>query len=414
MNGTVTPPEFTFSDLFCGVGGLSLGFQSSGFRCVQAIDQDKAAVTTYRANFTHPIAATKITHQTRLTPADVIIGGPPCQGFSSAGLRREDDRRNSLVRVFAELVAQQRPRAFVFENVEGFLTASNGDRVFDLLEPLIEAGYCIHLRKINAANYGIPQHRKRVIAIGGLGWEPAFPEATHTAYGAPGALARARHLPLCPPIADALDSLPKPETTPPGSPSGHWIRKLSDTDTQRIRRLQPGQSMKDLPEHLWHESYRRRAYRRVQDGTPTERRGGAPYGLRRLHGDQPSKTITSGAITEFVHPTENRFLTLRECARVQTFPDDFVFCGTIGQIATQIGNAVPPNLSEIIARSLRSDLIQCPDIETVHRRGTLISFVPTTGTGMSPVLQAVCERIESTFLSETSQFFAAEQLSLWH
>ena len=156
------------------------------------------------------------------------------------------------------------------------------------------------------------------------------------------------------------------------------MRELSDTDIQRIRQLMPGQSMKDFPEHLWHDSFRRRAYRRVQDGTPTERRGGAPYGLRRLHGDQPSKTITSAAITEFVHPTQNRFLTLRECARVQTFPDDLVFCGTVGQIATQIGNAVPPGLGEIFARTLRCDLVHHWQDETTPVPGALLSFRPTS------------------------------------
>ena len=114
----------------------------------------------------------------------VIAGGPPCQGFSSAGMRRTGDKRNTLVACFAQIVTRKRPRAFVFENVEGFLTAEGGKRVLDLLTPLVTAGYRIHLRKVNAANYGVPQHRKRVIAIGGLGWEPSFPEPTHSAHGA--------------------------------------------------------------------------------------------------------------------------------------------------------------------------------------------------------------------------------------
>src|SRR5262249_1410791 len=141
--------------------------------------------------------------------ANVIVGGPPCQGFSSAGLRRPDDERNSLVRVFSRLVARAKPLAFMFENVEGFLTGSRGDFVVDLLEPLLSAGYRIHLRKVNAANFGIPQHRKRVVAIGGLGWDPTFPEPTHTAYGAPGAHLAAKRLPRGPSLADALKGLPR-------------------------------------------------------------------------------------------------------------------------------------------------------------------------------------------------------------
>src|SRR5690606_12779965 len=99
---------------------------------------------------------------------------------------------------------------------------------------------------------------------------------------------------------------------------------------------------RDLPQELWHGTYSRRANRRVSDGVPTDRRGGAPAGLRRLRPDQPSKAITSAAPSEFVHPLEDRMLTLRECARLQTFPDEFLFAGSRSERAVQIGNAVPP------------------------------------------------------------------------
>src|SRR5215471_6647308 len=154
-------------DLFCGAGGLSLGLRLAGFDLVFAIDSSPPAVQTYRANIGQDVRQEQITNSIDLPDADVIAGGPPCQGFSSAGMRRPGDKRNTLVACFAQIVANNRPRAFVFENVEGFLTAEGGQRVLDLLTPLIAAGYRIHLRKINAANFGVPQHRKRVIAIGG-------------------------------------------------------------------------------------------------------------------------------------------------------------------------------------------------------------------------------------------------------
>ncbi len=116
----------------------------------------------------------------------------------------------------------------------------------------------------------------------------------------------------------------------------------------------PGQTMKDLPEHLQHESFRRRAFRRVMDGTPVERRGGAPSGLKRLFADEPSLTITSAATREFVHPTEDRLLTLRECARLQTFPDSFVFAGSAASRIQQIGNAIPPMLARTVAEQTPS------------------------------------------------------------
>jgi DNA (cytosine-5)-methyltransferase 1 len=403
--------KFTYADLCCGVGGLSIGFQKAGFECVCAIDNDESVVNTYKANFTDNIIQTDITEDITLPYVDIIIGGPPCQGFSSAGLRRREDKRNTLVRVFSEIVARVKPKAFLFENVEGFLTAGSGDRVFDLLEPLIDAGYFIHLRKVNAANYGVPQHRKRVIAIGGYGWAPTFPEPTHRAFGAPGASRAFKNLPPCPTLSDALMGLAQPSENSPGIPEGHYVRPISVLDFERIRLLMPGQTMKNLPVELWHDSFRRRAYRRVMDGTPTERRGGAPSGLRRLLSDQPSKAITSGAISEFVHPTENRFMTLRECARIQTFPDEFVFVGTVAECILQIGNAVPPRLAEIFARSLNEDLLAQtypPDFA----KGLLLSFVPTSSNGKSPALEKLCKRVEDKFLAQQITK-KGEQLQLW-
>ena len=111
--------NFTFIDLFCGAGGLSLGFTNAGFRCIRALDHDKLAIATHNSNLHESASVAEITESIELKYADVIVGGPPCQGFSSAGMRRQDDQRNTLVRVFAELIVSQKPLAFVFENVEG-------------------------------------------------------------------------------------------------------------------------------------------------------------------------------------------------------------------------------------------------------------------------------------------------------
>jgi DNA (cytosine-5)-methyltransferase 1 len=381
-------------DLFAGAGGLSYGFMAEGFDPVLACDYDHAAVDTYRANLGDHVEQLDLSMPIKLPRADVVVGGPPCQGFSSAGARRDGDHRNTLVRRFAEVVAASGCQAFVFENVEGFLTFEGGDYVIDLLEPVIEAGYRVHLRKINAANYGVPQHRKRVLAIGGLGWDPTFPEATHWAFGAPGAHRAARGLARTPTLEDVLVNLPAASTSPPGDPTDHVYRPLSGIDLERARALLPGQTMRDLPTELWHPSYRRRAFRRVADGTPTERRGGAPAGLRRLRADEPSKAITGGAKSEFLHPVEHRTLTLRECARIQTFPDDFAFMGTASQKAVLIGNAVPPLLAAAVARSLARDLTAAnPGLGG----GALLSFVPTLANGMSPALAHVVQRVSDRF-----------------
>ena len=384
----------TVLDLFSGAGGLALGFAGAGFDLVCAIDNEYAAVETYRANIGAHVAAHDLSGDVTFSPVDVIIGGPPCQGFSSAGLRRAGDQRNTLVSRFAEIVATLRPVAFVFENVEGFLTSDQGAYVLDLLTPLVDAGYRIHLRKVNAANYGVPQHRKRVIVIGGLGWDPTFPAPTHAAFGAPGAGLVRGYLPTTPTLMDALRGLPAPLTKSWLPPTDHTARAFSAVDMERVKALRPGQAMRDLPIELWHESFHKRAFRRVMDGMPTERRGGAPHGIRRLLPDEPCKAVTGGARAEFVHPFEDRGLTLRELARIQTFPDDFSFQGTIAQREQLIGNAVPPLLALAIARNLTSDL---QFAEPRAQPGALLSFIPTLSTGMSPILETVTRTVNTQF-----------------
>lgn len=399
-------PTFTVLDLFSGAGGLSLGLIRSGFSLILAVDKHKAALQTYSTNLGSHAIEHDLAHALPLPTATVVVGGPPCQGFSSAGLRQKDDSRNDLVRHFAEMVVQVRPQAFIFENVEGFLTAQGGDSVMELLEPLIGAGYRIHLRKINAANYGVPQHRKRVIAIGGFGWEPSFPPPTHAAFGAPGAQCAARGLPPAPTITAALTGLPAPALAAPGSPQGHCYRPLTGVELQRAMALQPGQTMRDLPPELQHDSFRRRAFRRVMDGTPTERRGGAPAGIKRLKPDEPSKAITGGASAEFLHPIEHRPLTIRECARLQTFPDDFIFYGSSAEQMQLIGNAVPPLLAHIFGQSLMRDLLHA---KPVHSTGALLSFIPTVSDGVSPALRQVIQRVNHTFVQRVT----VEEHTLW-
>lgn len=384
-------------DLFCGAGALTLGLMEAGFKSLQAFDVWPPAVATFRKNIGHHVKEYDLAEPPEIPKCEVIAGGPPCQGFSSAGRRNADDRRNSLVGAFAATVAEHRPKAFVFENVEGFLTAGRGRYVRELLEPLLAAGYWIHLRKVNAANFGVPQHRKRVVAIGGWGFDPGFPAWTHQAFGAPGANA---HLAGngCPPAAtldDAIADLPEASPKPPGPVPDHWFRPLAGDDLERAELLQSGQTMRDLPERLWHASYRRRALRRVIDGTPLEKRGGPPAGVRRLRGDAPSKAITGSAIRDFLHPREDRPLTIREAARIQSFPDWFEFAGNPTDRIQMIGNSVPVQLAAAIGRSLQAHLpVRVPSPTS---EGRLVSFVPTLASGMSPALVETCRMVETNF-----------------
>ena len=408
----------TVVDLYSGCGGLSWGLERNGFRIACGVDNWDVALRTFEKNHSHAQAVSadlatldgpEVAELLKLSPGtpDVVVGGPPCQGFSSAGQRRRGDARNTLVGGFARFVARLRPAVFVFENVEGFFTAEGGSRVIELLDPLIKAGYRIHLRKINAANFGVPQHRKRVIAIGALGWDPQYPEPTHSAYGAPGARLAGCHLPPTPTLGEALASLPPASKAAPGEPEDHYSAPLKGLDLERAQALRPGQTMRDLPEAYWHDSYRRRAFRRVKDGTPTEKRGGAPAGLRRLRLDEPSKAVTGAARNECIHPTEDRCLTVRECARLQTFPDDFTFSGASSARMKLIGNAVPPllatKIAEAVQKSLRSATI-------AGEPGALLSFVPTLSNGLSPALDRVVRLVREHFPDPAQRSF---QTSLW-
>ncbi len=384
----------TLVDLFCGAGGLSLGMQTAGFRPVYAADIWSAAVATHRLNLGEHVVEAGLDPEMDLPHADVYAGGPPCQGFSSAGRRVADDDRNTLVGVFAGLIAKHRPRAFVFENVEGFLTSGTGRFIVDLLDPLIDAGYCIHMKKVNAADFGVPQHRKRTVAIGGLGWDPGFPAPTHASFGAPGTGRRLSSLPLTPTVSAALAGLPPAASSKPGEPQDHVAAKLHGVDLQRAALLGPGDRMRDLPDALQHTSYQQRAHRRVSDGTASAKRGGAPAGIRRLRGDEPSKAITGAALRDFLHPSENRRLTIRECARLQTFPDPFVFTGSVADRIQQIGNSVPVGLAAAIGRHLRAGLAREPPRS---EPGRLCSFVPSASSGMSPRLAQVTGMVASRY-----------------
>lgn len=158
----------------------------------------------------------------------------------------------------------------------------------------------------------------------------------------------------------------------------------------QVELLKPGQTMKDLPSELWHDSYKRRANRRVSDGMPTEKRGGAPSGIKRLHGNLQSLTITSAATREFIHPTEHRPLTIRECARIQTFPDSYQWIGNNTSVIQQIGNAVPPLAAEILANHLKyiDGSFGADTRPADGRAAKLLGFVLTEALGMSPALKS--------------------------
>lgn len=378
--------------LFAGAGGCSLGFKNAGIDILAAFENAEPAIATYNMNF-----GANICHNVNLElcnflqlrnelglqygELDLVIGGPPCQGFTTAGNRFWDDPRNKLVKNYAQALEVFYPRWFMMENVEGILTTSSGAYVVECIKKMISLGYTVSLKKVYMQEFAVPQRRKRVIIVGNReGKKFKFPEPIERASGS---IYKDSSFTLREAISD-LETHDIPEID--------HIRKVeSGIQLERILTLKIGQTMKDLPEYLQHDSFKRRASRRVCDGTPSEKRGGAPSGLKRLSYDEPCLTITSAALSEFVHPTQNRTLTIRECARVQTFPDSFLFCGTDAQKILQIGNAIPP----VFAEQMAKQIILCDENKPNEERPSLAKFDVTKASAKSPALQKTCAMLSS-------------------
>ena len=418
---------------------MSLGFADAGVKPVIAADIDKDACATYATNLGDGSRRIDLADPDahfendleRNRGAFALVGGPPCQGFSSAGAKSMLDGRNRLIFNYFSIVERVRPRWFLFENVEGLLTSNGGQSVVDLVRQFISIGYRVRLEKVNFASYGLPQARKRVLLIGNsLGMNFEFPSPTHS-YDAGKHFAR-NHLPFAPPVKDALAGLGAAANDNSdlvaydgyvrseydanmrkgnlrGGVDHHGIEKLSSSFEEIARHLAQGDTMKDVPESLWHESYRRRANRRVMDGTPTERRGGAPSGLKRLVENLNSLTITSAANREFLHPNQNRPLTLREAARLQSFPDKFRFCGAARSVAQQIGNAFPPLAAQVLAKHIVSlDGAAGADLGRDAHGGALVDFHLTNAGGMSPALSKTEKMLAALTENQMYMSFAPE------
>jgi DNA (cytosine-5)-methyltransferase 1 len=284
------------------------------------------------------------------------------------------------------------------------LTAQKSRYITEAARRFIEAGYTIRIHKLYYHWYGLPQKRKRVFIVGnsgGINFE--FPTPTHHGISA-------NDSPLT--IMDAISDLPKPVNNeselleyaaPPRNKyqksmrdagiSEHHHGNTSEILEKRIDHLEPGQSMQDLPTHLQHDSFDRRSRRRVKDGTPTEKRGGAPSGLKRLRPDEPSLTITGGSNSEFIHPLQDRFLTLRECIRIQSFPDWFEFHGSKTSKQQQIGNAIPPLIAEKLANHFKKILYENIDAPYGETDGLLLGFYLTKANSRSPALDRIYNKL---------------------
>ena len=342
--------KYKVIDCFCGAGGLSLGFEQAGFEVEYAFDLDESAIKTYQKNPNHHHGPSfvrdiyKVSKQSieedlghELGEIDVVIGGPPCQGFSVQRRGDDVDPRNQLVLEYVRLLKEIKPKFFIMENVGGILSVRGKPFVKALFENMEAAGYSILQKKLTASDYGVPQARTRVIIVGELtnGAETKFTYPTPDE----GPKKTVREA-----ITDLMD---KDESTVPN----HKADKLSAINLKRIQSITEGQGRDSLPEELQLECHKKNNGHRHLD----------TYG--RMAWDQPSPTITarfdSFSRGRFGHPVLDRSITLREGARLQTFPDSFEFVGNKVEVARQIGNAVPPVLAERVAEQVK----QCLDSE---------------------------------------------------
>lgn len=333
-------------DCFCGAGGLSLGFEKAGLNVVYAFDFDEASIRTYKHNphYHHGPAFVRDIYNVskksiekdlghELGKIDVVIGGPPCQGFSVQRRGDDSDLRNNLVLEYIRMIIDIKPRFFVMENVGGLLSRRGLPYYNQLIEKLGAAGYTIQKAKLIASDFGVPQSRKRVFVVG----EYAVKEKAVFEFPKPSGM-------RVPTVRDAIaDLLDKDEHYIPN----HKADKLSPKNLERIQSIVEGQGRDSLPETLQLNCHKDTNHRHLDT-----------YG--RMSWDKPSPTITarfdSFSRGRFGHPILDRTITLREGARLQTFPDDFEFLGTKVEVARQIGNAVPPALAEKVAEKIKKCL----------------------------------------------------------
>lgn len=371
------------ADLFCGTGGFSHGFVKSGeFRVVLGIDIKKDAVKTFSANNPGALAIADDIRNLRVRDLaerlggqrgaiDIIVGGPPCQGFSSIRPYRsinEDDRRNNLFEQYTVFVDFFRPKFVVFENVVGLLRHKKGATLQAIRVAIEAMGYSTDLAVLNAVHYGVPQRRERVILLGRKGRaQPSLPSPTHSFNGrGMGGDWSMRTLPLFDPelspavtVEDAIGDLPAVEA---GAGATEYLPNAKASVYAKARR----NMCKELTLH----SATKHTARMIEiirlaganrwalpDGITTS---GFSSCYSRLTGDEPSTTITVNfvhpASNRCIHPVQDRALTPREGARIQSFDDSFIFCGSRTQIVKQIGEAVPPLLGWAIAESIKSQI----------------------------------------------------------
>lgn len=325
--------KYTYIDLFSGAGGMSLGFNKVGFKNLLAIELNKDFAETYRKNFPkHNLIVDDIKNVTekqiydiiKNEKVDAIIGGPPCQGFSIAGnIGRNfiDDDRNRLFKEFVRFVKIIKPKIFVLENVAAMERHNKGKTIKEIIYSFREIGYDIKYKVLNAVNYEVPQERRRIFIIGTLGNNNfEYPKKSKEIIT----------------VEKAIGDLPKLNSGESSNIPNHIAMRHSAQMLEKMSYVKDGGNRNDIPEHIRPKSGDSRKY-------------------IRYNSQKPSFCVT-GDMRKIFHYNQNRALTCRELARLQTFPDTFIFLGNTGKVQQQIGNAVPILLAYKIALQVKEVL----------------------------------------------------------
>ena len=319
--------KLKYIDLFSGAGGFSLGFDNKGFQNVFSIDIEPRFCETYKHNFSNhqliekdicELSDSKIKYLKEFDEIDVVIGGPPCQGFSIAGnIGRKfvDDPRNRLFKEFVRVVKVIKPKFFVMENVARLYTHNKGETRNEIIKDFEKLGYKVDCKILNSADFGVPQVRKRVIFIGtSTKQKIEFPLKEVENYIS---------------VKEALSKYPKLESGEESSIPNHIAMSHSEQMLNKMSYVSDGGDRNEIPVKIRPTSGDVRKYIKYAS-------------------DKPSVCVT-GDMRKIFHYEQNRALTVRELAKLQSFPDDFVFKGNRISQQQQVGNSVPPKMAEAIA-----------------------------------------------------------------
>lgn len=352
----------TALDVFAGGGGLTVGLKRAGFHVVGAVELEKNAAATYRANhpevamFNEDVSTIKGETLRKLSSSgqiDLLAGCPPCQGFSSLTSKyKKPHPGNLMVKEMTRLVQEIQPRAIMMENVPGL--RDKGKQLFrEFLQTLEANGYVIREAVLQVADYGVPQSRRRLVVLAGKGFAIELPPATHHRTGD-------NDLKPWKTIREVIANRPKPLTLTDaikrGSPKEfdwHVVRTLSAENQKRLQMAKPGQSWTKIPKEMRPKCHK-------------NRKAGFSNVYGRMRWDEVSPTITGGCTTfskgRFGHPQANRTISVREAALLQTFPADYVFDTLyMDHACTIIGNALPCDFAAVLAQKCRETLQSLPD-----------------------------------------------------